>query len=395
MPPNINGLLSSGNINQTNVKIDISKQLYRLWPDRTPFFQFMMMLKARHMSQPEFKWFTNDDRKRDSEVTADVNASVTTIPITDGNQFIPHEIIGVMDGTTGVMGERFRITSISGNNLTVVRGVSGTTAAAITTDEVLYNIGNAQPEGGELPESRSTSKVEHSNYCQIFRTVSERSMTLDMTGVYVEEQESRERRLEKMRAHKWDIESALIYGVKSITGAGTASPTRTTDGLLSFIDQSVDEGVDNTFAAPGGTLTEADWDNFLDTKAFAFGSKNKTLLASRKLIGVITNLVKDRVRLENKVTEYGVSIKKYMSNFGMLDIVLHEGFAHGELASGGIIIDTAQVTKKVMGGMDISYMHDVRKTGKDALSDVLRSELGLEYGNFSTLSKITNVEQAG
>ena len=70
-----------------------------------------------------FRLDTTPDTNSTSELASAVNSSTTTIPVDDGSDFVAGQNIKIQS-------EEMHITSISGNNLTVVRGVNGTSAAS-------------------------------------------------------------------------------------------------------------------------------------------------------------------------------------------------------------------------------------------------------------------------
>ena len=65
------------------------------------------------------------------KLTADINATVTTVPF--------DTLVGVVKAgaTLTRNGEQMRVTAVDGSNLTVVRGVNGTTAVTHDDDDVL------------------------------------------------------------------------------------------------------------------------------------------------------------------------------------------------------------------------------------------------------------------
>ena len=70
-----------------------------------------------------FRLDTTPDTNSTSELASAVNSSTTTIPVDDGSDFVAGQNIKIQS-------EEMHITGISGNNLTVVRGVNGTSAAS-------------------------------------------------------------------------------------------------------------------------------------------------------------------------------------------------------------------------------------------------------------------------
>ena len=68
-----------------------------------------------------------------STLTAGVDGVATTFPVADGTKFRAG-----MQLSANTTDEVVLVTAVSGNNLTVVRGAGGTTAAALLSGAVLY-----------------------------------------------------------------------------------------------------------------------------------------------------------------------------------------------------------------------------------------------------------------
>jgi hypothetical protein len=64
--------------------------------------------------------------------------------------------------------EVLQVTAISTNTLTVVRGIGGTTAAALVDTDPLFVIGTAAEEGALSQVARTQNPVA-TNYTQIFK----------------------------------------------------------------------------------------------------------------------------------------------------------------------------------------------------------------------------------
>jgi len=180
------GRQSTGNINQKNIPIDLSPQIYKLWPSISPFLTLSQALPSTSCMQPKFEWFDNDDRPDTDTVNGAIDNVTTTLVVDDGTKFLPEETCIIVDKTTGAYGEHIRITAVSGNNLTIVRGVDGTTAAAIADEDIVYNISDAQTEASDLPQAIAVKLNDNFSYTQIIRTVTEYSKTFMRTDLIVD-----------------------------------------------------------------------------------------------------------------------------------------------------------------------------------------------------------------
>ena len=97
-------------------------------------------------------------------------------------------------------GEVMRVTSVSGNNLTVVRGYGVTDAAAINDEDQLVIIGNAIKEAGNPVEAKGTKVTTVYNYTQIFKTSVKTSKTQEASKLYGGSDRAYQRRKKSNRA---------------------------------------------------------------------------------------------------------------------------------------------------------------------------------------------------
>lgn len=93
--------------------------------------------------------------KADSTANTDgavSSTSTTTIAVTDGDVFSAADVISIASGT-----EFMLVESVSGNNLTVVRGYQNTTAATHLTGQNVFKLSN----NGKYGDSLDHSAIEH------------------------------------------------------------------------------------------------------------------------------------------------------------------------------------------------------------------------------------------
>jgi len=111
------------------------------------------------ITRARFRVDTNPDTDSGSNLTAgfDNSSSTVTVPVTDGDHFEVGQNIRITNSSSQL--EEMTITSISGDNLTVIRAVNGTTIRTHNSgtdvfkdDSITYtptqspNIGSEQPK---------------------------------------------------------------------------------------------------------------------------------------------------------------------------------------------------------------------------------------------------------
>jgi hypothetical protein len=215
--------------------------------------------------------------------------------------------------------------SVSTNTLTVVRGVGGTSAAAMNNDDELYIIGVAQPEGDTSRPSRSSNPTKLTNYTQIQRE------PFDITGTAMSS-------LNATSPHDWDyqekkhgIEQAKnveLTGLLGGSGEDTSGsqPRRTTKGVIPAITTNVTDAA--------GALSETEFQTFQRSLA-RYGNRNRTLFASALVLGVLNNFAQGKLQVRQGENTYGLAVTTYVSPFGTLDTIYHpllEGAVYGGYA---------------------------------------------------------------
>jgi hypothetical protein len=173
----------------------------------------------------------------------------TVIPVTAGQGVNYQQWDQVLNTRTG---EQIRVDSVSGDNLTVTRGI-GSTAAAMNAADELYLIGTAQPEGDTSKPARSDNPSKVYNNTQIFRTPVEASNSLLATGRCCNPHDWDHQKRKAGVEHAIDKELAFLFGRRSALTSG-ASEDRTMGGALSFIATNQTDA--------GGDLSEPEWNAF-------------------------------------------------------------------------------------------------------------------------------------
>jgi len=393
----IYGNRSTDNVLQSNRWRDIAPVIFNLRPDETPFTVLASKIRKSTTVDPKFEWFGKEPRS-DSDAINDAGGYIagdTALTVDNADKFLPGDLVRVIDGTTGAYEEMIRVTDVntSTNVLTVERGVGSTAAGAIADDDILLLVGDAQPEGSDIPDGLSQLATEYYNYTQIFRTSTQYTRTFLQTKLRADDSEVKKRREEKSREHKRKIEKMLFWGERGISGAGGAAPNRKSGGLYWWIQQAIAGGVDNTTNV-GGTMTEAAFETFLETKAFEYGGKEKMAFCAPHMISFVNNLERGKIELTNMENEYGINILQWHSPHGTLNFVRHKLFNYGIFSQAMMIVDMDEISLRYVGDSDMQFRTDIGVEGQDSYTDDWLSEVGLMVQRPETLALLTGVTGA-
>jgi hypothetical protein len=377
----VTGTRDTRNITQNKIVVDMSDTIALLQPNAEPFMSFLKIAKRNTevARNPKFEWLEDDLQPRWDAINnaAGYTASDTSIVVDNGSYFSVNDVVKVPR-----TGEVMLVTAIATNTLTVLRGYGVTSAAAIVDNDPLVIIGNANQEGSGTRELKSTQEVAKFNYTQIFKTPFGVTGTENATKMYGGNDLS----YQQMKAgvqHKIDMARAFMFGERKEDVSG-GKPKRTTGGLLSFLTK-------NNYDA-GGQLTQTEFDNNISEVVFKYGSKEKILLASARLLSVINGWALGKMQVDNLAKQYGLEIFRYVTPFGTYNIMNYQHILEGAVYGGyGVVIDPESVKYRPLAGRDTKLETNIQANDEDQRKDQYITEAGLEVRNPEKHAVITGV----
>lgn len=288
--------------------IDVSSDIARLIPDDSPFAVLLMRSRKKVTETAEFKWFDEEPGGWWTQINyaSGYNNSATSLVVDDASIFASKDVVKVPR-----TGEVMFVTAVNTTTqtITVVRGYGVTAAAALNDNDWLVRIGNAMEEFSNAPQPKLKQPSKVTNYTQIFRTPFDESMTSASETLKTAESERTRLRRLKALEHRLDMERAFLFGEPK---EDVTNKRRMTGGLLSFIQTNVYDA--------GGTLTEAEFENFCEM-LFQYGSSRKLLICSPRVLSVINQFAQGKLMTEVGEDTYGVRLTRYMSSHGDLYLV--------------------------------------------------------------------------
>lgn len=275
MPTTIlSGLVDEQDVLADEKPPDMDSRMQMLDPDSTQFTTFLMRARSKPASNPKVQWLEDQLMPRVTTVATSATSATTSIVVATGtgDYFRAGDIVRVPTS-----GEAFRVSSISTDTLTVVRGLGAVTANTAQTGVQLVIVDNASAEGATLSVRKITKPAAAYNYTQIFRHSFGFTNTAAATRFFAGGQPEREQ-VKKLTEHKRSIEAGLFFGPRSIDTTG-ATPIRTMGGCVEFITTNVF----NT----AGSLTADLLDTYL-MNALAHGSDSRMIFAA-PIVGKATS----------------------------------------------------------------------------------------------------------
>lgn len=282
-----------------------------------PLFAISSGMPNTDCDQTMVSWHEEGIMNSRCAITAMPTPDGATIVVEDSSWFTENSIFMVESS-----GEYVLVLGITGNTITVQRGLAGTGVTPIVLggdEEALQLIGNAFEEGSERPSSVATSPYPRTNITQIFRNA------WDITGTAKASKYRFGSRVEKNKGtaslrHAEDIERSLIWG-KQHVGVVNNKPFRQMDGVLSQLRT-------NFFASPGGGLTRRSLTDFIE-RIFSKrieGQPNERVfwcgnVAIRALQEICYRYSEYQISLREKA--WGIDVQTFVTPFGSATLMIH------------------------------------------------------------------------
>lgn len=373
----ISAVRTTGSLNAIRRVVDVAKKIDVLEPDSAPLTLLTKKMDKRVAVNPEFNWMEEASLVKSDQINhAAYNSGETDLVVDNGTKFRGGDVVKVV-----ATGEQLLVSSVSTNTLTVVRAWGVTTTTNIPDDSVLLIVGNANAEHATKRNMKIGDIAKKTNYTQIFRTpfgISRTANESDTNG----KNDLAHQRMMQLIEHQKEIERAFWFGEpkEDLTGA---TPRRATGGIDYFISTNATDA--------GGGLTEAEFDGFLRT-GFRYGSKTKWLFASPIVVSAISFWSKVKLVTSNDDKSYGVSIVKYVTPFGTVNIVNMNLFTEVTLYSGyAYLIDIDCLAYRYIANSDTKLKTNIQDNSADGEEDEYLTECGLEFSQEKKCALLYNV----
>jgi hypothetical protein len=239
----------------------------------------------------------------------------------------------------------------------VTRAFGATVAAPMIDGDILIRLGNASAEGSETGDAVHTTPATITNYLQEFREpiyMTDRAIRSEnYTGKDWPYQMAK-----TMKKFAMDKERQFLFGegkafttfdstaagVIDTVSADATGAVYSTRGIIPFIKENADS---SRIWNVGGTLTEDDFIKKFLEPAFEFGSDNKILFASTKLMMAMGYWKWKKVDLKSGDKTLDLIFNKIDTPIGILTLVHHRQLdtpnagANGTAANGsyGLVLD--------------------------------------------------------
>jgi len=311
----------------------------------------------------------NTDRVNDTvytNATTDVTFTVLTAA-----RFRAGDLIRVANASSEVM----LVSSVAGNDLTVVRGYGGSTASALANNQVITILGNAAIEGDDAALPRFTNRSRVLNYSQIFTaTVEVSGSQLAVRPVGISDELDYQKN-QRMRELLRDLENCVINGrAAGSTPEGSSTTRRTLRGLVPSISTNRFSPGTNGFPVDTA-LSEAQLNLALREMWRASSGRVDLIVVGGPEKRAINNFAASSRRFDPADDRFKQLFTLYESDFGVCRIVLSRNVPPGTV----LLLDSSRIEVMPLTGRSFHYK-PLARTG-DRESGQVVGEYTLEFRN--------------
>jgi hypothetical protein len=272
----------------------------------------------------------------------------------------------------------------------------GTSPHNLSNADRVLVVGNANPEGGGVPESIMTNPKPWFNYTQIFRTAVEMTGTAMNTNLRTDGGKYLDEVMQRGMIHGLEMEKTFLFGVPSETTSPiNGKPERTTLGLIPAIRGGY--AGQNT---PVGTYSDYTKDTEFKGKVWEVGGtrwiddnmeiiKKYTMrehmaFCGNSVIAAINRLAK--VHGDSPwgpdTTKFGIKVKTWVTPFGDVSLKTHPLFNYEpSLQKAMVLFEPNNLKYRPLQNRDTKFFQDTSSgyTRIDGKKEEYLTEAGLEY----------------
>lgn len=378
----ISGQRGTGNVTANLLEVEFENSVAELEPNAAPLTRLTAALNKSKTVNPKYTWFEDQlDVRFDTVNNGGGYASTaTSIIVSNGPYWQEDDLIYVPR-----TGEVIRITVVSTNTLTVVRGI-GSTAAAINDAEQIINIGSAAQEGALDKAAKSSNPSEVFNYTQIFRRPVDMTGTAQSTANRVTPHDWYRQLNKKGVEHAKDIEYAAMFGHPSLDTSG-ANPRRTTGGFIHYCTQNATD--------VGGTMTEAEFFAAISPIFRYDPGSPRSAFAARVPVDVLHTFPRSKLFIDQSESTFGIKVVQVVTPHGNVNFMTHWLLEDSIYSKQIWLVDLANTGYKYLhgdnGSRDTKVRPNIQAPGADGRKDEYMTECGFKFALPLTHGRITNI----
>jgi hypothetical protein len=344
------------------------------------------------VSDTSWTWTEDQHISGNSTTTTNYNTVATSIAVADSNLWVAQTIL-MVEAT----GERMLVTAVSGNTITVVRGVFGSTAQNIANAARLQSVGTAFAEGSGKPDPVTQNGENYTNLVQIFKNGWAVTGTAKAVS-YALGNKLADSKQKAIAYHAEDLERAFIFGTRGEQVIG-GKAYRTSDGIKSMIAHYGGIVESAAYKGNAGEMSIAGLTNYMrrifDRQVKGYPNERIAFTSS-----AVVELVNTMARLDSHV-EISVDTKTFGFNImnlsfmgNDLKLMIHPMFVENSTwAKELLILHPGLIKKRILRPTWMEEFGPSRQNngGIDAEEGYVADELGFHLEGARTMGYMTNI----
>lgn len=354
-----------------------------------PLFALSSGMETEECDQTMVSWYEEGIMHSRTIVQAISNPNANTFVVEDSS-WITENSVFIAENT----GEYMIVLAVTGNAVTMQRGIAGTGNQDIILGAGEFGIqmiGTAFEEGSERPTAVATSPYPRNNITQIFRNAWDITGTAQATTYRFGSRLSKNKGTAGLR-HALDMERSLLWG-KLHNGVVNNKPHRQMNGMLAQLRS-------NFFVSPVAGLTRralGDYVERLFSKNIE-GMPNERLTFCGNVAVRALNEIAWRYgdySIQEVDNSFGLKVSKFTTPFGDLTMLIHPLMNENPLWS-------SQLYSLHPGAMKMCWLrrttHETEGTNgsasdlRDAKAGVFTSEMTCKYAVEQTGGVLTDIK---
>jgi len=394
------------------------QKILKLYPNgQAPLTAMLSMMASSKVDDPQFNWWTQEQTATSGSVAgiytnSDLSTAYTSggiagqtlfVHVTDSkafNRVRQGHVILLRDASdyrvdvVGKVTEVHRGTDFEVYSVKLLENDDNSPDHDLSDCDNFKIIGDANPEGGEMPTAVSLNPVKVYNYTQIFRTPLSITRTARNTRLRTGDQYQKAK-AEALEMHSWSMELAFWWGIRTESIGDNGKPERTTMGVINFIRELMpancdDYTLNSDYAGKAWTVGGEDWFKTKLEQVFRYGSDQKMAFVGSGVLLAIDKLAmtSGQVNLVPGAKTYGMAIREWITPFGSIYMKTHPLFSHDPTTRNMMVIIEPKeltyryITDTTFYGESSSKTHPEGYGQRriDGTNEEFLTECGLEFG---------------
>jgi hypothetical protein len=301
--------------------------------------------------------------------------TATSLTVDNGSRFRNGDLVRP-EGWAEVM----MVSSIIGNQLTVVRAYGGTPNATLANDMKLHIIGNAALEGADAPAARFTNRSRLQNYTQIFNASVQVSGTMQAVRAHGVADEADYQKQERIRELLRDLENTVVNGVApEANQQGGSNIRRSMNGIDALLQTNRFTPGVGGFPGGGGASGDGLTEELVNAalRAVWEGSSGAvdTILMNGNQKRAFNQMIEGQRRYDPSDERYRSLVNFYESDFGVCKVIVSRWAPTDAI----YLLDSSRIAVMPLQGRSFHYK-PLSATG-DSVSGLVLGEYTLELKN--------------